>query len=467
VRASDFRAVEGSVQRSAKEPFGFFEFAPQERLDLDLVARLIIAARDEAGSVDGVMLPEAAVDERDVSDLEAVLDRHGVIMLITGVRQASTRPGQFTGNWVHIGTSPRLEKAGALPSTTSEQWFHVRQNKHNRWSLDEGQIFQYHLGSSLHPDIRWWEAMDVPRRALQFIEHGDEITLVTLVCEDLAQMDELAAVIRSVGPTVVFAPLLDGPQLSSRWSARYASVLADDPGSAVLTLSSFGMVQRCRPNGRALSTVVGLLKDPVRGVREIPLEAGAQGVLLTVCGARTSRRTADGRWPIDNVTTYFDVAVSQVRASSVGNAPSNSTSGTPAPRLLESEELTILTGWAEAVAEMFVCAPEQVDDVLADAGEGSSWRAALGIAEPSPQLGKAIHSLARAIRSVASKGRAPNLDVLGFSCQEDKRDEDGLDRLASQVLRTTLEQLRTRQAAEQTGNLRTLWGDLNYDRAAS
>jgi hypothetical protein len=97
-----------------------------------------------------------------------------------------------------------------LSSSTGEQWFHIRQNKHNRWSLDEGQILQYHLGAALHPQVRWWEAMDVPRRAIQFIEHGDEISIVSLVCEDLAQMDELAAVIRSVGPTVVFVPLLGG-----------------------------------------------------------------------------------------------------------------------------------------------------------------------------------------------------------------------------------------------------------------
>src|SRR5262249_46515385 len=148
-------------------------------------------------------------------------------------------------------------------------------------------------------------------------EHGDEIGVVSLVCEDLAQMDELAAVIRSVGPTVVFAPLLDGPQLTSRWSARYASVLADDPGSGVLTLSSYGMVQRCRSNGHDRSAIVGLWKDPVQGIREIPLEAGAQGILLTACGSRTCSRTADGRLPMNNVTTYFEVAISQVRASSV------------------------------------------------------------------------------------------------------------------------------------------------------
>src|SRR5262249_40347748 len=160
---------------------------------------------------------------------------------------------------------------------------------------------QYHLGGALHPRVRWWEAMDVPRREIQFIELGDEITLVSLVCEDLAQIDDVAEVIRSVGPTMVITPLLDGPQLPSRWSARYASVLADDPGSTVVTLTSFGMVQRCRPNGREVSPVVALCKDPVRGTREIRLETGAHGILLTLCGDYLTRRSADGRWPVDNV----------------------------------------------------------------------------------------------------------------------------------------------------------------------
>ena len=52
--------------------------------------------------------------------------------------------------------------------------------------------------------------MKVPRRTVHFVEHGDEIAIVSLVCEDLAQIDSVAEVIRSVGPTLVFAPLLDG-----------------------------------------------------------------------------------------------------------------------------------------------------------------------------------------------------------------------------------------------------------------
>ena len=32
-------------------------------------------------------LPESAVDEGEIDDLETVLDRHGVVALIAGVRQ--------------------------------------------------------------------------------------------------------------------------------------------------------------------------------------------------------------------------------------------------------------------------------------------------------------------------------------------------------------------------------------------
>jgi hypothetical protein len=377
VRESDFRPLEGSVQRLAKEPFGFSQFAPKEGIDLDLLDRVLVTARDEARSVDVVVLPESAVDESEIGDLEALLDRHGVVSLHAGVRQSSPQPGRLPGNWIHNGLNPKFMKGGP-PGAGGQQRFHIRQNKHHRWSLDESQIYQYHLGGVLHPHIRWWEAMDVPRRAIQFIEVA-ELTLVSLVCEDLAQTDELAELIRSVGPTIVFSVLLDGPQLTSRWAARYASVFADDPGSAVLTLTSFGMVARSRPNGRDASSVIGLWKDPTRGTRQIPQEAGAHGVLLTVCMGRTSRRSADGRWPVDNGTHCFDVAVHQLRASSAGSGLPVSRCATPTPPVLEAEDLTILTAWAEAVAEVLTYAPGRAAGLLAEAGPGAPWRATLGL----------------------------------------------------------------------------------------
>jgi hypothetical protein len=72
------------------------------------------------------------------------------------------------------------------------------------------------------------------------LDNGD--TIASLVCEDLAHIDDVVELLWAVGPTLVVALLLDGPQLASRWAARYASVLADNLGSPVLTLTSYGMV---------------------------------------------------------------------------------------------------------------------------------------------------------------------------------------------------------------------------------
>jgi hypothetical protein len=446
VRESDFRPLDGSVKRSSKEAAGFFEFVPSEKLDLDLVERLILVARDEVDSVDVVLLPECAVEETEVSALEALLDRYGVTTLVAGVRQRSPEPGRLPGNWVHIGVNPKLEKGAPLPNSTGEPWFHIRQNKHHRWMLDERQVLQYHLGGALHPHIRWWEATEVPRRAIQFVELGDEITFVSLVCEDLAQIDDVAEVIRSVGPTWVYTPLLDGPQLSSRWAARYAGVLADDPGSAVLTLTSYGMVQRSRPHGRDSTPVVALCKDPVRGFREIPLEKGAEGVLLTVCGGSATRRSVDGRRPVDNITEYFDVAVYQVRASRAVSPLPAAASKTVNQRVLEGDDLTVLTGWAQALAEALAYAPECVESLLADARGATPWRARLGIPQPSRKLDHALQFLERAVR--LADENPPTLEAVHTSCREPQVAEHELDTFVRRVLRSAVEQLRARREQE-------------------
>ena len=443
VRASDFRAVDGSLDRLAKDPFGFFEFAPAERLDLDLLDRVLLAARQEAGSVDVVLLPESAVEHTELDDLETLLDHHGVIMLQTGVREPVQPSGPFPSNWSHIGINPRLEKGGPLATGDRQPWFHLRQNKHHPWSLDEGQVDQYHLGGALHPHIRWWEAMDVPRKEIQIVEVA-ELVLVAPICEDLAQNDDIAQLIRSVGPTAVVVGLLDGPQLASRWSARYASVLADDPGSSVLTLSSFGMVERSRPEGRDASRVVALWKDPTTGVREIPLEPGAHGVLLTVSFDRATRYAADRRWPVDNSTFCYGVAVHQVRASDAGSGTQPAPPTRATRPVLTTEELTILTCWAEGVSEVAAYAPERVGELLAEAHADAPWRAELGLSDLSPRLAEAIESLDRAIRGVAAPAGTSLFDALLTAADEDHPDETELDGLVRHVLLSMLEERRAR-----------------------
>ena len=433
VRESDFRPRPESVQRLASETFGYFEFVPSEGLDLDLVDRMLVAALDEVPSVRVVVLPESAVDRDEIDDLEALLARHGVVGLITGVRARPNRPGQFPGNWVHLGL------------WTGEQWVHIKQSKHHRWSLDESQIHQYHLGGALHPHVRWWEAMEVPQRSLQLIEVGEGATVVSLVCEDLAQIDHVADMIRSVGPTIVVTPLLDGPQLSARWSARYASVLADDPGSAVLTLTSYGMVQRSRPPGRNSSAVVALWKNPGKGIREISLEAGAQGILLSASTDRAMRRTADGRWPVDNGSELFDISVYQVRAAKTGSGLAYQRTGSTAPPMLDTSELTILSCWAEAVADALAFAPEQLEAVRADALADAPWRAELGLPKPSGELNQAISRMFREARTAMDTGREPPLDAVILAVRATHVGSPGLDQLVCRVLRSAVEQRRNRR----------------------
>jgi hypothetical protein len=344
-----------------------------------------------------------------------------------------------------MGFNPRLEKGGLLPHEGQEPWFHIRQNKHHRWSLDEGQVEQYHLGSALHPHIRWWEAMEVPRKAVHFVEVA-ELVLASLVCEDLAHNDDIAQLIRSVGPTIVVNVLLDGPQLTSRWTARYASVLADDPGSAVLTLTSYGMVERSRPAGRDASRVIALEKDPTRGVREIPLEPGAQGVLLTVCIDRATRYSAYRRWPVDNSTACYGVAVHQVRASSVGSGPPQSPPRQRQPRrCCSSTSSPSSPHGPKAIGGRSLHTRAH----RPAAGRGGPGRRLAGRArppEPSPRLAEAIESLGRVARASPLPPGASWFDAANGS-QEDQPGEVPSTRWSGALL-SMLEERRTRQPTQ-------------------
>jgi hypothetical protein len=391
IDAEDFKPT-GAVERADFEPYGFFEFAPGELLDLDLADRVLESARNQAGSVDVVVLPESALRPGDIEELEALLTRHRVALVVAGVREPPDPAGGFGANWLHLGV------------WFGGRWWRYRQNKHHRWFLDDKQIEQYHLAAALPPappGVRWWEAMAVPRRAVQLLELDDGVTLVSLVCEDLARLDEVADLLRAIGPTLVITALLDGPQLASRWTARYASVLADDPGSAVVTLTSFGFVQRSQPAGRPPSRVVSLWKDPVRGLREIPLDVDAHAVLIHIQIGRTTRRSADGRHPIANVADVRAEGVRQIRAFDREDHTGVATPEAPDDHepvvSFEAVELTILTGWAEAVAEALAASPDQLNTILDDARAGAPWRRPLGVAEPSANLASALEDLARMI----------------------------------------------------------------------
>lgn len=446
IRETDFVPVPGSVRRPEREPFGFFRYEPSEPLDLELVDALLDAALDEVESVDVVAMPEGCLQPDDVAAVESLLARRGVSMLVAGLR-IEAEEGQLPGNGVHIGV------------LLGDQWWHYRQNKHHRWFLDGGQVEQYNIAGALHPSVRWWEEMQVPRRSVNVFELGNGITMAAVVCEDLARIDGVAELLRSVGPTLVVTLLLDGPQLASRWTSRYAGVLADDPGSAVLTLTAYGMTQRSRPRGMPPSGVVAMWKDPLRGLREIPLESGAQGVLLKAVQGTSPRYAADGRAPADDATDLYVAGVQQLRAAP-GSGRTSEAGDTATPptqeELLDAPELSILYSWAEAAAHVLAGTPPSrlvgdgeagatsLDDALAHAEGRTGWRETLGLPEPSERLQTALETLGRLSRATHDASQGTSTTELLSALREVSTDGDRLAGLVRRTLVMALEAVRPR-----------------------
>jgi len=170
------------------------------------------------------------------------------------------------------------------------------QSKHHPWKLDEAQIVQYGLGGVLSPSREWWEYANFTGRRVQFISISEDLAMCVLICEDLARPNPVADMVRAVGPNLVIALLMDGPQTKERWSARYATVLADDPGCSVLALTSIGMAELSRPtSGPSRSRVVALWKDALKGVTEIEMPAGCGAVAVSLSNRYREEFTADGR----------------------------------------------------------------------------------------------------------------------------------------------------------------------------
>ena len=144
------------------------------------------------------------------------------------------------------------------------------------------------------------------------------------------------------------------------------------------------------------------------------------------------------------------MALHQVRASDVGagTRPTTTASAPASMPLLETEELTILTCWAEGVAEAAAYAPARVGELSAEARADAPWRAELGLPDLSPRLANAIDSLGRVVRGVAAPPDASLFDALLTAAGEDHPEEETLDGLVRDVLLSMLEERRTRQPTQ-------------------
>lgn len=269
------------------EKYGFFDYNirggsawPRPQFE-----KLLHAARAMVGKkIDGVVLPELALRSEEVEPVWEQINRVSPnSFLIAGVG-AQNQPSIFGEN-----------RVSCILPLGKDRAFELQQHKHHRWLLENGQIKNYGLFKQLTAERRWWENTQLGPRRLKFIALTPWLTICCLICEDLARQDPIADLIRSVGPNLVVALLMDGPQLKSRWPARYATVLADDPGSSVLTLTSIGMARLCKPFGTYESRIVALWKDSRRGPFEIEMPYDAAGIILCLRAEHVEQWTADGR----------------------------------------------------------------------------------------------------------------------------------------------------------------------------
>lgn len=287
IRPVDFRPNDETIGLANMRPSGgFFDFEPPKRpLFVKDFQKLLQRALRYVGTIDAVVFPELAVDARTFQQLRGILDQAApACCLIAGVRSQGRNQA--------FCSIPNLSREGS----TKLREVREQQDKHHRWKLERSQIEQYGLGGRLDAGRSWWESTKIQPRTMNFFSLQPWLTLGVLICEDLARQDPVGDLMRSVGPNLVVSLLMDGPQLASRWSARYATVLADDPGSSVLTLSSLGMVLLSKPFDKAASRVVGLWKDykSPRAV-EIELPPGKTGVVLSLTRRIEEEFSADGR----------------------------------------------------------------------------------------------------------------------------------------------------------------------------
>ena len=311
IEPSSFSA---SPNRDLPDRFGYFDFTRKSDPD-DFSKELkgaIRGAEKFCAKIDGIIFPELGLTVEEHEIAKRIASNKGAF-LIGGV-------GKHEGLKEPTNTSS-LHLEGYLIDSQGHQGVdddddgkgsprpHLvfSQGKHHRWCLDRDQILQYGLGGRLSAVGNWWERIQMGPRTLNFVNLNSELTFCVLICEDLARQDPVAEIIRTIGPNLVIALLMDGPQIRGRWSSRYASVLTEDPGSSVLCVTSLGMSKLTSKNIKEeksykdKSDVIALWRDVFGGERELSVGDTELGGVLSLAFKSGVEYTADGRKDMERV----------------------------------------------------------------------------------------------------------------------------------------------------------------------
>lgn len=286
------------------------------------------ASEGTQGGVNGVILPEMALNFDYFLQLaKRLIEDKDIEFLIAGTSDAPLHlllenhndqvPHTFTQ--VSRPEVTALKRGNYVATATffgegDDRFFSVRvQHKHHRWKLTRDQIINYGSAGCLDVSKDWWEKIRISNRSLNFWNFRKNSSFVSLICEDLARNDPAQQLIRSVGPSLVFAILMDGPQLPTRWPGSFAASLSVDPGSSVLTLTNIGLLKDRGNGGKYPSSrKIALWADAENPPRSISMGPNANAVLLTISPLTANTHSLDGRTGLNGSHKWILTGVKDV-----------------------------------------------------------------------------------------------------------------------------------------------------------
>lgn len=295
----------------------------RDKLVADFI-EIIRAAIRETDQVHAVIFPELALDfdlmQRLSTKMAEIDDLYSIEILISGTSDGpvkTTRGDDLIASESRVKHGNFVCTAHFSPGTNDDGTRRdvglSLQRKHHRWKLTGSQIIDYGAAFRLLPDYDWWENINISERKLNFWAFRQQSVLATLICEDLARNDPAQQILRAVGPSLLVAILMDGPQLTNRWPGLYASALADDPGSSVLTVSSNGLMRGRRNGGRYEDSYnIALWRQRDSAPRELKMDPEASGLVLNLEGVSCATHSLDGRYQPDDAREWRLVGIKDV-----------------------------------------------------------------------------------------------------------------------------------------------------------
>lgn len=304
---------------------------------IDRFVEMVRTASADCGTsnekgVNGVILPENALDYDLFERLALRLcETPSVEFLICGTSGVPLGP-LMQGRGVEFNSSRLKHGNFVCTATYTGEPLERRcelnfQHKHHRWKLTDKQIIDYGAAASLDITKDHWENIKISNRSLNFWNFRKDSSFVSLICEDLARNDPAQQLIRTVGPGLVFAILMDGPQIPKRWPGQFAASLSTDPGASVLTLTNHGILKNRDSGGKyPLSHAIAIWADADKSPRSITMDPKASGVLLNVSPVAVNAHSLDGRSRVNGALKWLLSGVKNVFEDSNGKTMAGSSS---------------------------------------------------------------------------------------------------------------------------------------------